>query len=270
MLTFYLSQNHGGWNSDDNQNNNLGRFRLSITTSATAPWPIRCRSDVREILAIAARASARRLRSRRSSATGARRCRSGRRRTTQIDELWRQHPGGLVAAGRCKRATSRATTHILKRGDFLKPGQVGRSPACRRSCIRCRQTRRRTRLTFARWLVDRNSPTTARSHRQPRLAGLLRHRPRQHQRRPRHAERCRRRIPNCSTGWPSSSWTRRLEPEEALHRLIVTSATYRQSSPMTPELLDARSCTTGCWRAGRGSASRPRSCATSRSRPAAC
>src|SRR5262249_53671502 len=28
VLTFYLSQQHGGWNSDDNQTHNLGRFRL--------------------------------------------------------------------------------------------------------------------------------------------------------------------------------------------------------------------------------------------------
>src|SRR5262245_27684994 len=30
-LHFNLKQNHGGWNSDDNMNNNLGRFRLSVT-----------------------------------------------------------------------------------------------------------------------------------------------------------------------------------------------------------------------------------------------
>ncbi len=51
VLTFYLTQNHGGWNSDDNQNNNLGRFRLSITTAADAeadPLP----AAVRAILAI--------------------------------------------------------------------------------------------------------------------------------------------------------------------------------------------------------------------------
>ncbi|MBO0725305.1 MAG: DUF1549 domain-containing protein, partial [Blastocatellia bacterium] len=36
ILTFYLKQNHGGWNSDDNQNNNLGRIRLSITTTPDA------------------------------------------------------------------------------------------------------------------------------------------------------------------------------------------------------------------------------------------
>ena len=36
ILTFRLTQNHGGWNSDDNQNNNLGRFRLSVTTAPNA------------------------------------------------------------------------------------------------------------------------------------------------------------------------------------------------------------------------------------------
>ena len=45
----------------------------------------------------------------------------------------------------------------------------------------------------------------------------------------------RRRTPSCSTGWPSSScdqgWSLK-----AMLRLIVTSATYRQSSAVTPEL----------------------------------
>ena len=42
-----------------------------------------------------------------------------------------------------------------------------------------------------------------------------------------------------------------------LHRLIVTSATYRQSSVVTPALRSATR-TTACWRAGRGSAWKPR------------
>src|SRR4029079_746957 len=33
ILTFHLRQQHGGWNSDDNQNNNLGRFRFSMTSA---------------------------------------------------------------------------------------------------------------------------------------------------------------------------------------------------------------------------------------------
>ena len=45
----------------------------------------------------------------------------------------------------------------------------------------------------------------------------------------------RRRIPNCSIGWPSSSWTTAGASSTA--RLIVTSATYRQSVAVTPELL---------------------------------
>ncbi|MEW5980570.1 MAG: DUF1549 domain-containing protein, partial [Acidobacteriota bacterium] len=35
-LSFYLDQKHGGWNSDDNQTHNLGRFRLSITSAPDA------------------------------------------------------------------------------------------------------------------------------------------------------------------------------------------------------------------------------------------
>ena len=40
---------HGGWNSDDNMNNNLGRFRLSVTTAAN-PAADSVPQRVREIL----------------------------------------------------------------------------------------------------------------------------------------------------------------------------------------------------------------------------
>ena len=36
ILTITLAQNHGGWNSGDNQSNNLGKFRLSITNTPDA------------------------------------------------------------------------------------------------------------------------------------------------------------------------------------------------------------------------------------------
>ncbi len=52
ILTIYLAQNHGGRGGDDDSNN-LGRFRLSITNApgATAdPLP----KDVRDILSIPA------------------------------------------------------------------------------------------------------------------------------------------------------------------------------------------------------------------------
>ncbi|MCW5559560.1 MAG: DUF1549 domain-containing protein, partial [Verrucomicrobiae bacterium] len=51
VLEFLLDQKHGGDNSDDNQNHNLGRFRLSVTSSTNAvadPVP----ASVRQILGI--------------------------------------------------------------------------------------------------------------------------------------------------------------------------------------------------------------------------
>ena len=51
LLIFHLSQKHGGANSDDNQNHNLGRFRISATTTpeVTAdPLP----AGLRKILSI--------------------------------------------------------------------------------------------------------------------------------------------------------------------------------------------------------------------------
>jgi len=51
VLRFRLQQNHGGWNSDDNQNHNLGRFRISVTSATNAaadPVP----DGVREIFKV--------------------------------------------------------------------------------------------------------------------------------------------------------------------------------------------------------------------------
>src|SRR5947207_6749706 len=51
VLNFRLVQNHGGWNSDDNENHNLGRFRLSVTSATNVvadPVP----ANVREIFKI--------------------------------------------------------------------------------------------------------------------------------------------------------------------------------------------------------------------------
>jgi len=50
-IHFKIRQFHGGWNSDDNQTNNLGRYRLAVTTESGAtadPVP----ANVRTILSI--------------------------------------------------------------------------------------------------------------------------------------------------------------------------------------------------------------------------
>ncbi len=75
-LTLLLTQNGGGWNSDDNQNHNLGRFRLSLTSKPDAvadPVPAgRARKSWRCRVR-----SGRRNRKRPCSATGAARSRNG-------------------------------------------------------------------------------------------------------------------------------------------------------------------------------------------------
>src|SRR5205807_6753271 len=120
ILTFHITQNHGGWNSDDNQNHNLGRFRLSVTTTPNAvadPLP----QGVREILSIPLE-----RRTPLQLATVFSYWRTTvpewREVNTRIEELWKQHPEGasqLVLEG---RHDPRAT-HMLSRGDFLKPGK---------------------------------------------------------------------------------------------------------------------------------------------------
>ena len=53
-------------------------------------------------------------------------------------------------------------THLLQRGDFLKPGKTV-EPGVPRFLHPLPAGAPATRLTFARWLADRDSPTTARS-----------------------------------------------------------------------------------------------------------
>ncbi len=159
ILTFYLKQNHGGWNSDDNQNNNLGRIRLAITT-ASDPSADPLPKHVRAILAIPFQE-----RTPAQVATV-----FGYWRTTvpdwkeandRIEALWKQHPEGssqLVLEGRERPRT----THMLQRGDFLKPGAAV-SPGVPAFLQPLPEGAPANRLTFANWLVDRNAPTTARA-----------------------------------------------------------------------------------------------------------
>src|SRR5207244_11421082 len=159
-----LAQKSGGWNSDDSQSNNLARFRFSITAGpgATAdPLP----ASVRTLIEIP--------RERRTPAQA--QTRLGDWRTTvpewkaandRIAELWRQHPEGSSQLALLARAEPRET-HLLMRGDFLKPGKSVEPgvPEFLHPLPRDASWKegKPTRLTFARWLAARKSPTSARS-----------------------------------------------------------------------------------------------------------
>jgi hypothetical protein len=232
ILTFYLDQKHGGWNSDDNQNQNLGRFRLSITTAPGAvadPLP----RNVREILATP--------RAQRTPAQIA--VVFGYWRTTvpewreaneKIAELWREHPEGSSQLVLASREQPRET-HILARGDFLKPAKVV-GPGVPAFLHPLPKDAPPTRLTFARWLVDRSSPTTARAFLNRMwqayfATGLVAT-----------SEDLGKQSETPSNpellDWLAVEFMDAGWSMKAMHRLIVTSATYRQSSRVTPELYE--------------------------------
>jgi hypothetical protein len=229
ILIFYLKQNHGGWNSDDNQTNNLGRIRLSITSAENAeadPLP----AAVREVLAVP---NEQRTPEQVQTVFSYWRTTlpEWQRQNDEIAALWNSYPEGSSQLVLAQREEARPT-HVLARGDFLKPAKVveAGTPAY----LNPLPAGANDRLAFARWLVDRQAPTTARalvnrvwqtyfgtgivatsedlgtqceppSH--PELLDWLA-------------------VQFMDSGWDL----------KALQRVIVTSATYRQSSNVTPAL----------------------------------
>ena len=226
-------QQHGGWNSDANMNNNLGRFRISVTTNAGPIFADVVPKRVRDILAIP-----RKKRSPQQIAAVFSYWRTTqpefRETNDQIEKLWAQWPEGQTQLTLAAREELRET-HLLKRGDFLKPGnavQFG-TPAFLHALPKNSDG---SRLTLARWLMDQNSPTTARSF-VNRIwqtyfgTGLLES-PEDFGTRaeaPSHPEL----LNWLACEFMNSGWQ-----IKKLHRLIVNSATYRQSSHVTLKLYE--------------------------------
>ena len=139
-----------------------------------------------------------------SSATGGRPCRNGRRRNDRIEALGREHPEGASQLVLHEREKPRAT-HVLERGDFLKPARPWRR-AFRRSLHPLpsggEPVTADVREVAGRAGVADDGPSLVNRVWQAYFGtGLV-----AHQRGSRHRRASRRRIPSCSTGWPSSSW----------------------------------------------------------------
>jgi hypothetical protein len=287
---FRVIQRHGGPINDAHMNYNLGRFRISVTTNAGPIVADSVPKRVRDIFAIP--------RDKRSPHQIA--AVFSHWRTLQpefaetndrIEKLWAQWPEGETQLTLMARDEPRET-RLLKRGDFLKPGNPVQAgvPAFLHPLP---PNAEGSRLTLAHWLMDKKSPTTARSF-VNRVwqsyfgTGLLEASEDFGTRAelPSHPElldwlACEFMSPGSSgresaqTKVPGNEMSRLTSAAtkpwsiKHLHRLIVHSATYRQSSRVTPELY-ARDPSIACSRADRASASRAKSSATSRSpqRPA--
>ncbi|MEQ8854450.1 PSD1 and planctomycete cytochrome C domain-containing protein [Gimesia sp.] len=231
-LKISLVQMHGGWNSDDNQTMNLGRFRISYTTDENATAD-QVPDRVRELLTMS---EAQRTPQQQAEIFSYWRTLVPEWKTQneQIAALWKQHPEGTTQLVYQERPAPRET-HLLERGDFLKQKQVV-DPGVPDFLNTLPQGTEVNRLTFARWLVDRKSPTTARAivnrvwqayFGQGIVAtsedlgsqGAA----------PTH----RKLLDWLSVWFMDEGWDLK-----KLHTLIVTSNTYQQSSRVTPALLE--------------------------------
>ena len=233
VLTIELKQVHGGWNSDDLMTNNLGRFRIAVTD---APDPIAdpVPRRVRDILAVP--------RDRRTPAEVAAvfaywrtTVAEWKEANARADALMKPYPEGATSLVLQARGEPR-TTRILKRGDFLKPAQpVEPGVPAFLHPLALAEGEEPSRLSLASWLVDRRSPTTARALvnrvwmeyfgtalvATPEDLGTQAEPPS-------HPE---------LLDWLACEFMDRGWSQKALHRLIVTSATYRQASLARPELV---------------------------------
>ncbi len=231
ILTFHLVQSHGGWNSDDHMNNNLGRFRISAS-EATNAVADSLPAIVRDLLTRVPRAQ------RTPSQTAAifsywrKQVPDFNSANQRIEALWEQWPSGSTALTLKPREMPRRTS-ILKRGDWLKPTRAvtAGTPDFLHPLPEGSDG---SRLTFARWLVDRRSPTTARVM-MNRLwqqyfgTGLVET-----------PEDFGMQSPAPShpelLDWLAVDFMHNQWSLKAMHRRIVHSAAYRQSSRVAPDL----------------------------------
>ena len=159
-LEFQFRQTHGGWNSNDNQTLNIGRFRISVSDNENAVANV-VSIKMRKLLAIP-----------REKRTAAQiETLFSYWRTTvpewkteneQIAKLWKLHPEGSMQMVMKERQQEPRATYFLERGDFLKRKQKI-SPGVPSILNSLPTEKTGGRLAFAKWVADPKSPTVARA-----------------------------------------------------------------------------------------------------------
>ena len=172
ILNIYLKQDHGGANSDDNENNNLGRIRLSVTSAPNAvadPIPEAVRAILRT-----PRDKRREAQERQVFTYWRTTVPEWRAENEAIDHLWHEYPEGSRQLILAERTEEPRVTHILKRGDFLQPDRAvepGVPAFLNRAAVGGATESSRLRPLAGRsWIANHGA-----LHRQSRVAGVLRH-----------------------------------------------------------------------------------------------
>ncbi len=234
-LKFHLSMKHGGWNPDDNQSLNLGRYRLSYTSEENAaadPLPAHVRKIVSSV------PPERRTPEQEAAVFGYWRTTVAEwaEANRRIEELWKRYPEGSSQLVMHERAEPRVTS-MLQRGDFLRPTEQVEAgvPGFLHDMPDLADIP--GRVAFAHWLVDRSSPTTARSI-VNRIwqghfgTGIVET-----------AEDLGRQSADPShpklLDWLAVELMENGWSLKHIHRLIAASETYQQSSHVSPELLES-------------------------------
>jgi mono/diheme cytochrome c family protein len=233
IFTFQLKQLHGGWNSDDHMNNNIGRFRLSVSTATNAvadPLPKKVRDLITDV------PRTRRTPTQTSAIFSYWRTTvpEWKEANEKIEKLRDGWPFGATALTLVPREEMR-DTHVLKRGDWLKP-TVSVTPGVPAILNPLPAGAPSTRLTFARWISDPQAPTPARvfvnrvwqAYFGSGIVATSEDFGTQSEP-PTHPE---------LLDWLATEFMARGWSVKQLHRLIANSAAYRQSSRVTPALYE--------------------------------
>ncbi|MBO0725168.1 MAG: PSD1 domain-containing protein, partial [Blastocatellia bacterium] len=231
-LTFQLAQKKDDAIDTEQRQPNIGRFRISITEAPNPkldPLP----ASVRVILSIPAD---RRSKEQRREMFSFYRTIDPAFVTAnkKIDELMKEWPYGPTTLALSAREIPRET-RVFKRGDWKRPGDAV-SPGVPAALHPFPKDAPPNRLGLAKWIVDRNNPLTARVivnriWQQYFGQGLVMT-PEDF------GSRCERPSHPELLDWLAVEFIESGWSVKHIHRLIVNSAVYRQSSKITPKLLE--------------------------------
>ncbi|HKQ79429.1 MAG TPA: PSD1 and planctomycete cytochrome C domain-containing protein [Blastocatellia bacterium] len=231
-LTFQLAQKRDDSIDTEQRQPNIGRFRISVT-DAPNPKADPLPASARRILSIPAD---QRSELQRREVFGFYRAIDPAlvEANKKIDELMREWPYGPTTLALVPREIPRET-RIFNRGDWKRPGDAV-NPGVPAALHQFPKDAPPNRLGLAMWIVDKNNPLTARVivnriWQQYFGQGLVTT-PEDF------GSRCEHPSHPELLDWLAAEFIESGWSIKHIHRLIVNSAVYRQSSKVTPKLLE--------------------------------